>query len=79
MTIPNFLRKSGTLFHSYLHSQAKGVEHDEDKHDIFKDSRVHHIPEFVLVRIFWNVSTQRTGFQSIFYTLTLKIVEISTS
>lgn len=57
---------------TYLYGQTQGVEDDQDKHDVLKASRVDHIPELVLVRVFGDVAPQRTSFKSIFHTLTLR-------
>lgn len=56
---------------THLNGQTQGVDDDQDKHDVLKACRVDHIPELVLVRVFWDVAPQRTSFESIFHTLTL--------
>ena len=57
---------------SHLYSQAECVEHDEHKHDVLKASGVHHIPELVLVGVFWDVPPQWTRFKSVLNALALQ-------
>lgn len=56
---------------TYLHGQADGVQQDQNEHQVFKIGGVDHIPDFVLVLVFRDVSPQRPGFQGILYTLAL--------
>lgn len=58
-------------FPPYLHSQTECVEDDENEHDVFETSGIYHIPELILVVVLWNISPQRTSFQSVLHTLTL--------
>lgn len=56
---------------TYLHGQADGVQQDQNEHQVLKIGGVDHIPNFVLVLVFRDVSPQRPGFQGILYTLAL--------
>lgn len=56
---------------TYLHGQTDGVQQDQNEHQVFKIGGVDHIPNFVLVLVFWDVSPQGPGLQGILYTLAL--------
>lgn len=55
-----------------LNGQSDGVEKDQDKHDVFKSSRVDDGPELILNRILRDVKLQRLSLQSVLHTLTLE-------
>lgn len=56
---------------AYLHGQADGVQQDQNEHQVFKVGGVDHVPHFVLVLVFRDVSPQGPGFQRVLDTLAL--------
>lgn len=60
------------LWYSYLHSQAHGVQHDEEEHQVLKVAGSDNVPHLILVGVFRNVAPEGAGLKSILHTLTLQ-------
>ena len=56
----------------YLHAQAHCVQHDEEKHQVFKVAGGDDVPHPVLVGVFGNVAAEGAGLQSVLHTLPLQ-------
>lgn len=56
---------------AYLHTQADGVKHDEQEHEVLEVAGRHHIPHPVLVRVLRDVAPQGPCFEGVLHTLAL--------
>lgn len=56
----------------YLHAQTERVEHNQEEHEVLEVAGGDNVPDSVLVGIFGDVAPQRTSFQGILHTLTLR-------
>lgn len=61
----------GLWFPSKLHCQGDGIEHDEDKDGILKWLWCDEPPDFVLKPVFWDIASNRFGFEGKFYAVSL--------
>ena len=60
------------MLYSYLHSQAHGVEHNQEKHKVLKVAGGHNVPHLILVWVLGDITSQWPGLKSILHTLALK-------
>ena len=57
---------------AYLCSQAHGVEHNQEEHEVLKVAGGDDVPDLVLVRVLGNVASQRARLQRVLHTLALE-------
>jgi len=60
----------GEMF-SHLHSQAHGVAHDQEEHEVLEVAGGDDVPHLVLVRVLGDVASQGAGLQGVLHTLAL--------
>lgn len=56
----------------HLHPQTHGVQHNEQEHEVLKVAGSDDVPDLVLVRVLGNITPQRSCFESVLHTLTLR-------
>ena len=57
---------------AHLCSQAHGVEHNEEEHEVLKVAGGDDVPDLVLGRVLGDVAAERSSLQSVLHTLPLE-------